>query len=87
MAAPTSLIIRLNNSDNVVVARFDIAAGTDISEERIVCSDSISFGHKIAVRTVKTGEAVIKYGQIIGFAASDIKPGAGQQGWWFKHDS
>ena len=75
MAAPTSLTIRLNNSDNVVVARVDIAAGTEISEERIVCNDSISFGHKIAIRTVKTGEAVIKYGQIIGFAESDIKPG------------
>jgi altronate hydrolase len=32
-------------------------------------------GHKVAVRPIKKGEAVYKYGQIIGFAKEDIQPG------------
>jgi altronate hydrolase len=75
MTASHSLTIRLHNSDNVVVARVDIPAGTAIPEEQITCRDPISFGHKIAVSAIKSGEAVKKYGQIIGFASKDIQPG------------
>ena len=32
-------------------------------------------GHKFAVRPIKEGDAVHKYGQIIGFAGRDIAPG------------
>ena len=75
MTNTKSLTIRLNSKDNVVVARTDIAAGKEIHEEKIVCSDSISFGHKIAVSKLPAGQAIIKYGQIIGFASRDINPG------------
>ena len=75
MTKQNQLTIRLNNSDNVVVARVDIAAGTDIAEEKIASRDAIAFGHKLAAGVIKSGEAVKKYGQIIGFAATDIQPG------------
>ncbi|UCD82736.1 MAG: altronate dehydratase [Desulfobacterales bacterium] len=75
MTAPHSFTIRLNHSDNVVVARVDIAAGTTIPEEQITCRDPISFGHKVAAASIKSGEAVKKYGQIIGFASKDIRAG------------
>ena len=75
MTSKNQLTIRLNNSDNVVVARMDIAAGTEIPEEKIASRDDIAFGHKVAVAGIKSGEAVKKYGQIIGFAATDIQPG------------
>ena len=32
-------------------------------------------GHEIATATIKRGEAVGKYGQVIGFASSAISPG------------
>jgi altronate hydrolase len=32
-------------------------------------------GHKVAVRAIRAGEAVKRYGQIIGFASRDIQPG------------
>jgi hypothetical protein len=32
-------------------------------------------GHKLAVRSVQSGEPVRKYGQVIGYAATDIDPG------------
>jgi altronate hydrolase len=75
MTASNQLTIRLNNSDNVVVARIDIAAGTEVPEEKITCRDGIAFGHKLAVADIKSGEAVKKYGQIIGFASKNIQPG------------
>jgi altronate hydrolase len=75
MSARNQLTIRLHNSDNVVVAHSDIPAGTEIPEEKITCRDAISFGHKVAVTSIKEGEAVKKYGQIIGFAAKAIQPG------------
>jgi altronate hydrolase len=75
MTARNQLTIRLNNSDNVVVARTDIKAGSEIQEEKITCRDDIAFGHKVAVSAIKSGEAVKKYGQIIGFASKDIQPG------------
>jgi len=75
MIAQNQLTIRLNKSDNVVVARTDIAAGTEIAEEKITCRDKIGFGHKVAVSAIKSGQPVIKYGQIIGFASKDVQPG------------
>jgi len=69
------LTIRLHNSDNVVVARVDIPAGTEIAEEQCTSRDPIAFGHKVAAAAIKEGAAVKKYGQIIGFASKDIRPG------------
>jgi len=71
----SSQTIRLNDSDNVVVARAGLPAGTEIPEEGIRCRAAIPAGHKIATATMKRGEAVRKYGQVIGFATSHISPG------------
>jgi altronate hydrolase len=75
MTGQKPLVVRLHDSDNVVVARVNLPAGTEISEEKITCLDLIPFGHKVATSIIKEGEAVRKYGQIIGFAARDIRPG------------
>ncbi len=75
MTASKQLTIRLNHADNVVVSRVAIPSGTEISEEKITCLNDIPFGHKVAVTHIKSGAAVKKYGQIIGFASKDIQPG------------
>lgn len=41
----------------------------------LVGDDKIPAGHKFALRDIKQGETVIKYGQIIGRATCDIKTG------------
>ncbi len=41
----------------------------------LVGDDKIPAGHKFALRDILKGETVIKYGQIIGRASSDIKKG------------
>jgi len=75
VTASKPLTIRLNRADNVAVARVDLAAGTEISEERVTCRDPIPSGHKVATAFIPSGEAVRKYDQIIGFASRDIQPG------------
>jgi altronate hydrolase len=75
MTTSKPLTIRLHDKDNVVVARVSLSAGTEISEETITCMDQIPFGHKIATSAIQAGDAVKKYGEIIGFASGDIKPG------------
>ncbi|MDR3527122.1 MAG: altronate dehydratase family protein [Rhizomicrobium sp.] len=69
-------VIRLNPNDNVVVAVTALAAGTPIAAEGITTRDAIPFGHKVATSAIKKGEAVRKYGQVIGVASVDIAAGA-----------
>ena len=68
-------VIRLHPGDNVVVAARALAAGTEVAHEGIAALDAIPFGHKIATRAIAKGEAVRKYGQVIGVATQDIAPG------------
>jgi len=68
-------LIILNKNDNVAVTPFVIDPQTKIEREGIVSVDPIPFGHKICLKTINKGEAVIKYDQIIGFASKSIKPG------------
>jgi altronate hydrolase len=68
-------VIRLHPSDNVVVARTDIAIGTPIPSEGISSKSQVGAGHKIATCAIKAGEPIRKYNVCIGFAAVDIAPG------------
>ncbi len=67
--------IRLHPDDNVVVALKDLCSGERLPDLDVVLLDDIAPGHKAAVRGIGAGEALIKYGQVIGFASSDIEPG------------
>ena len=70
-------------SDNVGVATVDIKAGetatglymdTQANVEAKALTD-IPLGHKLALRELKMGETVIKYGHDIGRTAAAIKAG------------
>ncbi len=70
--------------DNVgVVVVENLTAGTDIlgvvtednSEIRAVCNQDVPIGHKVALRDLAVGEAVIKYGQDIGKVVKPIHRG------------
>jgi len=75
MSDNATLSIRLNENDNVVVARAEILPGTSIPGENVQTTAAIPRGHKIATRAIPKGETVTKYDQIIGFAMEDIAPG------------
>ncbi len=65
--------IRLDASDNVVVARATIAPDTMI--EDVTVGARIPPGHKVATVAIAAGDPIRKFGQIIGFASADIAPG------------
>jgi len=65
--------IRINPKDNVAVALRAIPAGTVF--DGITAAADIPQGHKMALRSVHSGEQVMKYGFSIGHATCDIAPG------------
>ncbi|HEY1339616.1 MAG TPA: altronate dehydratase family protein [Bryobacteraceae bacterium] len=69
--------IHLHPSDNVAVARVPLAAGAELAVDgvRIVTIDAIPAGHKVALRPIRAGEVVHRYGQAIGRAKIAIEPG------------
>ena len=69
------LTLRLHPGDSVVIARADLAPGMPLPGEGTVVRDPIPIGHKVATRAIEGGEAIRRYGQIIGFATRDIAPG------------
>lgn len=68
-------VIRLDLSDNVVVARQDLPAGLNIESEHIILRSDVPAGYKVATQFIPKGEAVKKYNIIIGFAKEDTLPG------------
>ena len=74
-------IVVLNDADNVATCLADLDADTPVEvtlngeRQTIVLRDSIPFGHKLAIRPLDIGAEVLKYGEVIGRASKDIKPG------------
>lgn len=67
--------------DDVAVVTKSILKGENVTylfdgqEVTIKAMDDIPVYHKIAVKSVKRGEYVLKYGEVIGCAIADIKTG------------
>ena len=68
---------RIHPEDNVVVALQALKAGEPLGaeEDGAVLRSDVLPGHKIAVKEIKKGEEIIKYGFAIGTAACDIASG------------
>lgn len=75
-------VIRLDPSDNVVVARVAIAKGVEIPSENMTTQQDVPLGHKVAARLINKGEAVLKYNTVIGYASEDLPPGT----WMHSHN-
>lgn len=72
-------VLQIRPEDNVAVALTDLAKGSELNTNglKIRVIDEIPIGHKVALREIKSGEQVIKYGYSIGLAKNQI-----QQGQW-----
>ncbi len=68
-------VIRLNEADNVVIARVPVDPGTPVPEENFVTREQVPAGHKIAARDIRRGEPILKYNTVIGFAVADTPAG------------
>ena len=64
--------------DNVAMVTFPAKPGMLLSfskRKQIIAKQDIPFAHKIALRNIRKGNPVIKYGERIGKASCDIKTG------------
>ena len=73
--------LMLSEKDNVATLLQDVAAGTEVlvrlgnKTDTVNAREKITFGFKIAVSDIARGADIIKYGEPIGIASSDIKRG------------
>ncbi|MBQ9459454.1 MAG: altronate dehydratase [Oscillospiraceae bacterium] len=70
-------LIKIHPDDNVAVALEDICAGEtlDAGGESVAAAESVTRGHKIALREIAAGTPVVKYGCPIGVARETIRAG------------
>jgi altronate hydrolase len=75
---PTPCVLRLDASDNVAVALVPLAAGTQIETDTLSLQvvEPIPAGHKLALTTLRRGDAVRKFGATIGHATCAILVGS-----------
>lgn len=71
------MLLHLSASDNVMVATGPLEPGTAqvVGGGEIQLVETVTLGHKVATRSIATGEAIIKYGVPIGVATCDIAAG------------
>lgn len=75
----TSIV--MSDNDNVATLLKDLEAGQTLlyvingQKEVLTAKQSIPFGHKIAIKPIQRLATVIKYGEVIGAATTDIEPG------------
>src|SRR5262249_4557820 len=69
--------VHLRPEDNVAVSAQNLQPAMELQfgSACLKVAKRVGLGHKLAVRPIKKGEAVTKYGQIIGFAKENIAPG------------
>jgi altronate dehydratase small subunit len=73
--------LMMNLKDNVAIALSYIPVKTQLmivcqeQQFAITLKEKIEFGHKFAVVSIKKGEDILKYGEVIGVASRDIKVG------------
>lgn len=68
----------ISHRDNVATALQPLEAGRllEVGAVQVTVLGPVPPGHKVALRAIAAGEAVIKYGSPIGTASADIPPGA-----------
>jgi len=69
---------QVNAQDNVATMLEDGAGMVDVLGQgpgRIELAEQIALGHKVALRDIRSGEPILKFGVAIGRATHDIRAG------------
>lgn len=82
MSKPHLLVHEAKDNVGVVVVE-GLKAGTDMlavithdnSDFRITARHDIPIGHKVALKDLKKGDTIWKYGQDVGMTRADVKKG------------
>jgi altronate dehydratase small subunit len=70
--------IVLNEKDNVAVAVEPTKPGEEAvlsNGQKLMVNQEVPFAHKIAIKGLKKGDKIVKYGEVIGEATAEITPG------------
>ena len=70
--------LKVNPGDNVVIAIRQITKGEDVVVDGVKllpAAEDVAASHKIALIDIKTGGAIIRYGEPIVQAKDDIRKG------------
>jgi len=71
----------LDKKDNVATTLENLKSGEEVlykvgsKTEKVTILNDISYGHKFAIRDIKKGSEIIKYGEVIGKATENINIG------------
>lgn len=71
--------IIMDAKDNVGVVIQDVACGDEVAfgpELAVTAQDDVEVPHKLALVDIKSGENIVKYGEVMGYATVDIPAGA-----------
>ena len=70
-------VIRIQDRDNVAVAIDLIKKGSEftVGDQKVIVSEDIPAGHKVALCDIDAGQEILKYGTCIGHATAVIKEG------------
>jgi altronate hydrolase len=69
--------LHLHARDNICIAARDLPEGAEVTAgpHTVRLAQPIMLGHKFAVEPIQRDEPILKYGQTIGFATTDVTPG------------
>lgn len=73
--------LKIHPADNVAVVLADVCSGEEITVTiggeaiRLAARQAVAFGHKIALSDLHTDQPIIKYGEEIGRAQTEIAAG------------
>lgn len=70
-------LLKLHSEDNVAVVVTPMKSGTvaRLQDKSVRATQDIPPGHKVALSNIREGDAILKYGQTIGFASACIEAG------------
>ncbi|MEO6845877.1 MAG: UxaA family hydrolase [Chthoniobacterales bacterium] len=70
-------LIQIHADDNVAVLAKNVSAGErfQFQNREFQFPANLILGHKIALRDIRSGEKILKYGSPIGSAITDIRMG------------
>lgn len=73
----TASTLQLHPADNTAVATRTLSKATSYSvgDVSFETTDDIPAGHKVALTQIESGSPIIKFGQTIGYASAEIRPG------------
>ena len=74
-----AIVMKPNDNVCTVVQNIEPGATVDVDacgeKTSVLVSERIPFGHKFALRGIPQGAPIVKYGEVIGIANREIRPG------------